>query len=159
MELVVTGAEDMEKLGEKLAKMLERGDIVYLIGELGAGKTTLVRGIARGLGYRGKVTSPTFTLMNIYEGSVPIFHFDFYRLDKDADLQDLGLDDYVEKEGISLVEWPKLHSGFLPEEALFVNIDILDNDYDKGRIVSIVAKGKKYEQKIKELKGIAAFGN
>ncbi|SHG39034.1 tRNA threonylcarbamoyladenosine biosynthesis protein TsaE [Thermosyntropha lipolytica DSM 11003] len=159
MELIITSAEDMEKLGRKLASVLKEGDVAYLIGELGAGKTTLVRGIAKGLGYEGKVTSPTFTLMNIYEGIMPVFHFDFYRLDEDADFEDLGLDDYVGKGGVTLIEWPRLQSGFLPAEALFINIEILDGDYDRGRKVRFTAKGEKYRQKIKELKEIAASGN
>lgn len=158
MQLIVENAQNMEKLGEDLAGILEPGDVVYLTGDLGAGKTTLVRGIARGLGYSGKVTSPTFTLMNIYEGSFSIFHFDFYRLDEDADLKDLGLEDYLGKEGVSLIEWPRLDFSFLPGEAWLIDIDIVDNDYDKGRIVSFNAKGEKYRQKLEELNKIAAFG-
>lgn len=157
MQLIIDDAQNMERLGEDLAEILQPGDVVYLIGDLGAGKTTLVRGIARGLGYTGKVTSPTFTLMNIYEASCSIFHFDFYRLDEDADLKDLGLEDYLGKEGVSLIEWPRLNSSFLPDEALLINIDIVDDDYDRGRIVSFIAKGEKYEHKLKELKRIAAF--
>ncbi|MBO8158255.1 tRNA (adenosine(37)-N6)-threonylcarbamoyltransferase complex ATPase subunit type 1 TsaE [Thermosyntropha sp.] len=157
MQLVVENAAKMEELGEKLAGLLKSQDIVYLTGDLGVGKTTLVRGIARGLGYEGKVTSPTFTLMNIYEGKFPIFHFDFYRLDEESELKDLGLEDYLGKEGIALVEWAKGSSLFLPEEALFINITLVDDDYEKGRLVSFKACGKKYEEKLKELKNLAGF--
>ncbi len=151
MELLVYNENEMEQLGEKIARVLDHNDLVYLIGELGAGKTTLARGIARGRGYAGRVTSPTFTLMNIYKiGNAQINHFDFYRLNHD-EICDLGLDDYLDREGMSLIEWPQAGENYLPEEALFINISLVDDDYDRERIVSIITRSREYQEKIKEL--------
>jgi tRNA threonylcarbamoyladenosine biosynthesis protein TsaE len=142
----------MEDFGSKLATVLHEGDVVYLRGELGAGKTTLVRGAARGLGFKGKVTSPTFTLMNIYPTQPPVYHFDFYRLE-DNDLTDLGLDDYLEKGGVTFIEWPSF-TGELPEHALNIEIELVDDDYEKERRVLVSAAGPEYAARLKELKQI-----
>ena len=150
MELYVESDKAMQLLGKKIAPLLTKGDIVYLHGELGAGKTTLVRGITRGMGYPGKVTSPTFTLMNIYPVDPDIYHFDFYRLEEN-DLNDLGLDDYLEGEGITLIEWPEVGLNILPSEALVISISLVDDDYDRERKVEITARGPYYEQKLKEI--------
>lgn len=150
MELIINSEEEMLILGKHLASLLEADDVVYLMGELGVGKTTLVRGIARARGYNGRVTSPTFTLMNIYEVEPPIYHFDFYRL-RAGDTFDLGLEDYLERQGISLIEWPSLTDQSLPAEALRVAISLLHDDYDLARCVQITAQGEKYEKKLKGL--------
>jgi tRNA threonylcarbamoyladenosine biosynthesis protein TsaE len=147
----------MISLGGLLARVLEKNDVVYLTGELGAGKTTLVRGIARGLGYTGRVTSPTFTLMNIYAADIDIFHFDFYRL-QGNDLADLGLEEYLEKEGLSLVEWPQVADNLLPSEALLVNIELVEEDYERERLVMVTAKDQRYQAKVEELKAYANTG-
>jgi tRNA threonylcarbamoyladenosine biosynthesis protein TsaE len=147
----------MISLGRLLARVLEKNDVVYLTGELGAGKTTLVRGIARGLGYTGRVTSPTFTLMNIYAADIDIFHFDFYRL-QGNDLADLGLEEYLEKEGLSLIEWPQVADNLLPSEALLVNIELVEEDYERERLVTVTARGQRYQAKVEELKTYANTG-
>lgn len=151
MLITVHSEEEMISLGRLLAQVLEKNDIVYLIGELGAGKTTLVRGIAKGLGYTGRVTSPTFTLMNIYPAGINIFHFDFYRLEG-SQLGDLGLEDYLEKEGLSLIEWPQAGEKVLPSEALLVNIELVEGDYERERLVRISGKGDRYQAKVEDIK-------
>jgi tRNA threonylcarbamoyladenosine biosynthesis protein TsaE len=156
VELYVGSAEAMQQLGMKIASFLTKGDIVYLEGELGAGKTTLVRGIAQGMGYPGKVTSPTFTIMNIYPARLEIYHFDFYRLEQ-GDLSDLGLDDYLAAEGVALIEWPEVGSDTLPPEALIISISLIDDDYDRERQVKITARGDEYERKLKEIKKACLF--
>ena len=150
VEIYVGSEEAMQQLGMMIAPLLATGDIVYLRGELGAGKTTLVRGIAWGMGYKGKVTSPTFTIMNIYPVKPEIYHFDFYRLEK-GDLSDLGLDDYLHGEGITLIEWPEIGFGDLPEEALIISISLVEDDYDRERQVVITARGPGYEKTLKEI--------
>lgn len=150
MEIFVESEEAMRQLGMKIAPLLSRGDIVYLRGELGAGKTTLVRGIARGMGYQGRVTSPTFTIMNIYPANPEIFHFDFYRLEE-GDLSDLGLDDYLYGAGITFIEWPDIGWQDLPDEALIITISLTEDDYDRERQVKIAARGFYYEEKLKEI--------
>ncbi|MGI5922051.1 MAG: tRNA (adenosine(37)-N6)-threonylcarbamoyltransferase complex ATPase subunit type 1 TsaE [Syntrophomonadaceae bacterium] len=158
MQIIVPSEQDMEVLGQSLARVLENGDIVYLLGELGAGKTTLVRGVARGLGYKGNVNSPTFTIMNIYNSIPAICHFDFYRLNE-SDISDLGLEDYLEKEGIALIEWPQAGKRFLPEEALVIKIELVNDDYDRERKVSITSRGDTYANKLEELKKVVDFGD
>lgn len=151
MELLIYSESEMEQLGEKIALVLDENDLVYLIGELGAGKTTLVRGIVRGRGYPGRVTSPTFTLMNVYDlGNSQINHFDFYRL-TGSEIYDLGLEDYLGRQGISLIEWPQAGEGYLPREALFIYISLVEDDYDRERKVSLEAFAPEYMDRIKEL--------
>ena len=157
MLITVYSEEEMISLGGLLARVLEKNDVVYLIGELGAGKTTLVRGIARGLGYTGRVTSPTFTLMNIYAADIDIFHFDFSRL-QGNDLADLGLEEYLEKDGLSLIEWPQVADNLLPPEALLINIELVEEDYERERLVTVSARGQRYQAKVEELKVYASTG-
>jgi len=150
MDLKIDSEDDMLELGNSLASVLAVDDVVYLVGNLGVGKTTLVRGIAQALGYRGRVTSPTFTLMNIYNSTPPLYHFDFYRLGG-GEIEDLGLDDYLERQGISLIEWPQMEDAGLPQEALFVEIKLAEEDYDRERLVHIRAEGDKYREKLEGL--------
>jgi len=155
--VLVRDTESMLQLGELIAKRLVPGDTVYLMGELGAGKTTLAQGIVRGLGYAGRVTSPTFALINVYQGRIPVYHCDFYRLEE-KDFYDIGIEDYLEKEGIVLIEWPERLSRELPGRALLIKIDLVDDDYEGPRLVTITGKGKRYEGRVEELKTIVSVG-
>ena len=104
---VTQSVAETRALGEKLARQLRPGDVVLLEGELGAGKSELARGIARGLGVTETVTSPSFTILNVYEsGRYPLYHFDWYRLESEEELYELGMDEYLGGDGIALVEWP-----------------------------------------------------
>ncbi|NLB88391.1 MAG: tRNA (adenosine(37)-N6)-threonylcarbamoyltransferase complex ATPase subunit type 1 TsaE [Syntrophomonadaceae bacterium] len=141
----------MQELGAKLGKLLKPRDVIYLIGDLGAGKTTMVQGIAKGLNYEGRVTSPTFTIMNIYPTKPEIYHYDFYRLGED-EFEDLGLEDYLERDGIAIIEWPSFEKGMLPNEGLFINIELIEDDYDKGRLVTFKPEGTRYRLLLEELK-------
>ena len=106
MEFITHSPEETEAIGEKLAQQLNPGTILAYRGDLGAGKTAFTRGLARGLGFREQVTSPTYTIVNEYLGGrLPLFHFDMYRLHSSDDLFDIGWDDYLERGGICAVEW------------------------------------------------------
>lgn len=96
------------KFAKKFSKSVAKGSIILLVGDLGAGKTHFVKGFAKGKGCKGVVTSPTFTIMNIYEGKTNIYHFDMYRLNDPSELENLGFEEYFDKSmnGITLVEWP-----------------------------------------------------
>ena len=103
-------------LGREIGLVAKAGDVIALVGDLGAGKTTLTQGIVEGLGYEQEVTSPTFSLVQEYLGGrLEIFHFDFYRVEEEHELLDLGWDDYLDRQGVVIVEWPNLHSDLLPK--------------------------------------------
>ncbi len=105
MEFITHSAAETEALGARLAKQLRPGDVVAYLGDLGAGKTAFTRGLARGLGILEPVTSPTYTIVNEYQGRLPLFHFDMYRLSDAEELFDLGWEDYLARGGVCAVEW------------------------------------------------------
>ena len=106
MHYITHSPEETEQLGAALARQLRPGTVIAYTGDLGAGKTAFTRGLARGLGYREPVTSPTYTIVNEYLGGrLPLFHFDMYRLSSSDDLWDIGWEDYLERGGVCAVEW------------------------------------------------------
>jgi len=126
MEYITASPEETEALGQTLAKTLAPGTLLALRGDLGAGKTAFVRGLATGLGYCGRVTSPTFTIVNEYEGPMPLFHFDLYRLGSEDELYDIGFDEYLARNGICAVEWSERAPGLMASAQLQVTISRLD---------------------------------
>ena len=131
--------QDTEKLGFEFGQNAKPGDIFCLSGELGAGKTVFAQGIARGLGYEGRVTSPTFTLMNMYEGGkLPFYHFDLYRLEGGlADLESIGYEDFLYAGGVSLVEWPERAGDSFGDDAKRVEIRVNASKGDEYREIKI----------------------
>ena len=126
---VTNSAAETRALGERLAKELRAGDVILLEGELGAGKSELARGIARGLGVTETVTSPSFTILNVYEsGRIPLYHFDWYRLESAEELFELGMDEYLGGDGIALVEWPGMCPEAVPEERMLIRITAEDEN-------------------------------
>jgi len=113
---------DTVSFGRDLAQILRPGDVVALFGELGTGKTRLVQGVASGLGVTDYVTSPSFTIINEYRGRVPVYHFDFYRLDDVGQAAALGLDEYFYGEGVSLIEWAERVRALLPPERVEIRL-------------------------------------
>jgi len=158
LKLMVDKPEAMVQLGEKIARVLQAGDTVYLVGEIGAGKTTLARGIVKGLGYAGRVTSPTFTIVNMYEARIQVYHCDFYRLGEE-DLPDLGLEDFLEKDAVVLVEWPEKMERGLPGRGLVIELGLIAGDYDLPRIVDIKGVGATGAARVEELKAIVGAGD
>ena len=122
-------------LGAALARQLLPGDVLILEGDLGAGKSELTRGIARGLGIEGPVASPSFTILNVYEaGRVPLYHFDWYRLSGADELYDMGLDEYLGGDGIAVVEWPSRCPEAVPDRHLLVTITPAGEDAREIRL-------------------------
>jgi tRNA threonylcarbamoyladenosine biosynthesis protein TsaE len=125
---VKSGSEEKTiDYGRILGGLLDRGDVVALIGELGAGKTYLTKGLALGLGARDTkgITSPTFTIINEYSGRLPIFHLDFFRLNEYYEVEELGYEEYFYGPGVSIIEWAEKFPKILPEEHLEIKINIL----------------------------------
>ena len=136
MEHVTNSPEETEALGETLAGRLEPGTVIAFTGDLGAGKTAFVRGLARGLGIIERVTSPTFTIVNEYEGGrLPLFHFDMYRLSSADELFDIGWEDYLTRGGVCAVEWSENVSDALEEGCL--RVDIRRGERDDQRVITI----------------------
>lgn len=136
MEYYSNNMEETEALGMELAARLRPGDIVAYTGDLGAGKTAFTRGIARGLGIPEGVTSPTFTIVNEYEGGrLPLFHFDMYRLGDSEELFDIGWEDYLARGGVCAVEWSENVADALEDEP--IRVDIRRGEHDGQRVISI----------------------
>ena len=140
MTCTTNSPEETEALGASLAQELEPGAVLAFTGDLGAGKTAFVRGLARGLGCPGRVTSPTFTIVNEYEGGrLPLFHFDMYRLGSAAELFDIGWEDYLARGGVCAVEWSENVAEALEADCL--RVDIRRGERDNQRIIT-VTRGK-----------------
>ena len=136
MEHVTNSPSETEALGESLAGQLEPGTVIAFTGDLGAGKTAFVRGLARGLGVQERVTSPTFTIVNEYEGGrLPLSHFDMYRLGSADELFDIGWEDYLARGGVCAVEWSENVSDALDNDCL--RVDIRRGENDDQRIITI----------------------
>ena len=135
MEYLSHSPEETEHIGEMLGRRLRPGTVVAYRGGLGMGKTAFTRGLAQGLGCRGRVTSPTFTIVNEYDGPTPLFHFDMYRLpDADA-LFDIGWEDYLDRGGVCAVEWSERVDDAMPADTLWV--DIARGTDESDRIITI----------------------
>lgn len=136
MEYITHSTAETEALGCRLGETLTGGQVVAYRGGLGMGKTAFTRGLAQGLGCHGRVTSPTFTIVNEYSGAIPLFHFDMYRLTDSDALFDIGWEDYLERGGVCAVEWSENVSDALPEDTIFVTIERLGTD-DSARRITI----------------------
>ena len=121
MDYISHSEAETEDLGRRLAAVLAPGAVVAFRGGLGMGKTAFTRGLAQGLGYEGRVTSPTFTIVNEYDGPLPLFHFDMYRLEDAGDLFDIGWEDYLDRGGVCALEWSERVEEALPEDTAVVS--------------------------------------
>ncbi len=137
MEYITNSPEQTEEIGEKLAKNLKNGSVVAMYGDLGAGKTAFTRGMARGLGLKSRVNSPTFTIVNEYIGERNLFHFDMYRLGSSDELFDIGWEDYLNREGICVVEWSENVSDAFDGSEIEVNIEKLSENERKITIKGV----------------------
>ncbi|MCA9393213.1 MAG: tRNA (adenosine(37)-N6)-threonylcarbamoyltransferase complex ATPase subunit type 1 TsaE [Candidatus Omnitrophica bacterium] len=153
MKITTRKPQETSAVGKALARHLQPGDIILLVGDLGSGKTTFVKGVAAGLRLKpDAVHSPTFVLMNIYEGRLPLFHFDLYRLDPGEQMNGLGLDEFLYGDGVALVEWADRMGGWTPRE--YLRLDLTHGGEEKRTLV-LKAKGARYRQLLENVK--AAF--
>lgn len=154
-------AEETQGLGEVLGHLLRAGDVLVLTGDLGAGKTQLTKGVARGMGIEDDVTSPTFTIEMVYEGKeLPLYHFDLYRLDDADELEDTGLFDVLGGDGPCLIEWGEQFESELGDERLDVMIERLDDEVAEGveppRRITFAPHGTRAEGLVSELQDACA---
>lgn len=149
-ELVSHSTRRTQSIGRALGRLLEPGDVIALIGQLGAGKTCLTRGIAEGVGADPEiVTSPTFVLINEYQGFIPLYHFDAYRLRSADDMYALGCEEYFDGNGACLVEWADRVEECLPEEHLRVIIQVCGQN---DRAIRFEPRGERYEELVSRLR-------
>ena len=137
--------EELINLGERLGTLLQKNDVLILSGELGAGKTTFTKGIAKGLGIRQMIKSPTYTIVREYEGRLPLYHLDVYRIEGDAD--SIDLDEFLFGGGVTVIEWGHLLGEDLPDS--YLELEILKEA--EGRCLQFTAHGSRAEHLIKEL--------
>lgn len=148
--VITSSPEQTWEIGRFLGKLLDAGDTVCLYGDLGAGKTNFAYGVARGLGVREQyITSPTFTFVNEYEGRVPLYHIDLYRLRGTDELENIGFDEYIESDGVTVIEWAERAEDQLPVENLRVYLSSLD---EKSRELGFLGEGERYKKLVAELK-------
>ena len=137
--IVTHSAEETRALGARLACILQQGDTVTLQGDLGAGKSELARGIARGLGVSGPVPSPSFTILNMYDGGrCPLYHFDWYRIHDLEEIAEMGFQEQLNGDGVALIEWSEQAMEYVPERRLNVTLRALD---ENTREISFEALG------------------
>lgn len=149
-EFISNNTESTSSFGTALGRFMLKGQVVALSGELGAGKTTLIKAICKGAGIPDDivVSSPSYTLVNEYDGKIPVYHFDFYRLEGAKDIHELGYDEYLDGDGISLVEWADIAPEIIPPEHLELKIDIRG---ESERKLTLTARGKSYEKIVDSL--------
>lgn len=147
-ELKTNSDEESKEIAARLALLLKPGDVVTLEGELGAGKTTFTKGIAQGLGVKQMITSPTFTIVKEYDGRIPLYHMDAYRLEHSE--EDIGFYEYFHGAGLSVIEWANFIKDFLPSELLNIKISYRG---EHARLIQFEAFGESYERMIKEFMG------
>jgi len=145
-KIISQSAKETQDLAYRLGQLLPSNSLLTLSGELGAGKTTFTQGLAKGLQIKEKVTSPTFTLMKMYQGRLPLYHIDAYRLENIS--QDLGFDEFIDGDGVCVIEWSNFIDYLLPNEK--INIEIT-SDVDENRTLVFTANGTKYEEVLEKL--------
>jgi len=146
-------AEETVELGLKLGRILQGGETICLMGDLGTGKTAFTGGIARALDIAGYITSPTFTIVNEYEGKLPLYHFDVYRINDTDEMFEIGYEEYINSSGIKVIEWADRIEGILPNERIDVTIQKDDAGNPDSRIITMCFCGEKvsgYERRLSD---------
>jgi tRNA threonylcarbamoyladenosine biosynthesis protein TsaE len=143
-------ASETTRIGKTIGNWLLPGDVVALVGELGAGKTQFIKGLATGVGIGNStyISSPSFTLIHEYPGKTPLYHIDLFRLRKEKEAEELGLEDYVQGRGITAIEWADKIPSLLPEDVLLISIIYVDKN---TRSLEITGKGKHFEELVDQI--------
>lgn len=149
--LTTQSPEETMALGEKLGQLLRPSEVITLTGDLGAGKTHFSKGVGQGLGVADHITSPTFTIINEYKGRLPFYHIDAYRIADSDEVFDLGIEEYLFGQGVTLIEWPQVLKEVLPEQILAIEIT-KDAKREDMRYLNFYPIGSRYEDLVRELK-------
>ncbi|MCM8709761.1 tRNA (adenosine(37)-N6)-threonylcarbamoyltransferase complex ATPase subunit type 1 TsaE [Clostridium sp. SYSU_GA19001] len=150
MEFIVDSVEKTMYIGKQLGKLVKPGDILCLIGDLGSGKTHITKGIAQGLEIDDYITSPTFTIVNEYDGRLKVYHFDVYRINDPDEIYAIGFDEYIFSNGVSIIEWANYIEELIPKEHIKITITKLPELGENYRRINIEAEGSRYDY-IKEI--------
>jgi tRNA threonylcarbamoyladenosine biosynthesis protein TsaE len=151
LTIITKSPEETKKLGKELSKLVKPGDLIAFYGELGAGKTCFIQGISQELEVKGYVTSPSFTIVNEYQGRIPIYHFDLFRLDNAEEILELGYEEYFYGEGLTVIEWAEKIEQLLPKEYLKIDIKFKDRNQ---RTISFIPQGDRFNNFLEELNRI-----
>lgn len=144
----VSSISETEQLGEIIGKVLEKGDIVCLTGDLGAGKTTMTKSIAKAIGVDDYVTSPSYTIINVYEGNLPFYHFDVYRINDVEELYEIGYEEYFFGDGVCVIEWAGMIEEIIPDDRIWV--EITHGTENDERIITIDGKMDRWTDVLKD---------
>ena len=150
LEIVSHGADETHAIGVQLGLTAEAGDVILMTGELGAGKTTMTQGIAEGLGVTERPRSPTFVMATEYLGRLPLYHLDLYRVEKTAELSELGLDEYVSAQGVTVIEWADKAPEMFLSKCLWIS---LSSSNEETRQVKLIANGSRHSMFIDYIQG------
>lgn len=148
-KIEINTIEDTKILATKIASFVTPGTLITLKGDLGAGKTTFTKALGQALGVKRTINSPTFTILKIYHGTLPLYHMDTYRLEGVE--QDLGFDEYFEGDGVCIVEWPDYIEQQLPKQRLEIVLHRIEDDSDQKRLFEVHAIGERYEKILEDL--------
>ena len=144
----IPNQRELEKIAKKLGRLVDSGDVICMVGDLGAGKTTFTKVLAVGLGVEDYVTSPTFTLINEYEGRIPLYHFDVYRINHIDEMENLGYEEYFYGDGVCVIEWADLIKDILPYDYLWIEIKMIGAE---SRQICFTGTDDYYKEMIREL--------
>lgn len=133
-----SSAEETKKIAEEFSKTLKSGDCLCMYGDLGAGKTAFVQGLAKGLLVDAYVNSPTFTIVNEYEGRLKLYHFDVYRIADPDEMFDIGFDEYLDGDGITVIEWAELIEEILPQNRYNITITKENGDDERKIVIEVI---------------------
>lgn len=137
IEKISHSLKDTERIAKEFSNNLNQGDIVALYGPLGSSKTFFVKEVAKSLGVKNYITSPSFTILNEYNASLPIYHFDFYRLKNEKEIEEIGFSDFLNRKGVFFIEWPEKIEHILPNEYIKIVFEIIDKDSRKITILTV----------------------
>lgn len=151
MEFIIDNVDETINLGVEIGKRAQSGDIICLIGDLGTGKTHITKGIATGLGIQDHITSPTFNIVNEYNGRHKLYHFDVYRVNDPDEIEAIGFDEYIFGDGVTIIEWANYIEELIPKEHTKITIEKLPDKGENFRKIDIQFNGSRYDY-VKEIK-------